>query len=228
MTVPCLGSTPGTRCQGSSRAAILRRCPNVRKGRPRRARQPVPRMRIFCRPTLDAALASAGRGVLSSGRLHAKAWPVVGGAVLGMAFAGRRGIELVEIRHHHDVPTRRVGRDVLVDDARVVMANKVFPKFLRTLVALFRGRYFSFQERQSADRTNNRSKRDGCEVRLIDGALGGSLQRRPLSPLRMWRWTLETERSRETAVTWVAVAAWRQAVVSTGACPGIARRGALC
>ena len=28
-----------------------------------------------------------------------------------------------------------------------------------------------------ADRTNNRSKRDRCEVRLIDGALGGSLQR---------------------------------------------------
>ena len=67
-----------------------------------------------------------------------------------------------------------------------------------------------------ADRTNNRSKRDGCEVRLIDGALGGSLQRRPLSPLRMWRWMLETERSRETAVTWVAVAAWRQAVVFYG------------
>ena len=60
-----------------------------------------------------------------------------------------------------------------------------------------------------ADRTNNRSKRDGCEVRLIDGALGGSLQRRPLSPLRMWRWTLETESSHETAVTWVAVAASR-------------------
>ena len=58
-----------------------------------------------------------------------------------------------------------------------------------------------------ADRTNNRSKPDGCEVRLIDGALGGSLQRRPLSPLRMWRWALETERPRETAVTWVAVAA---------------------
>ena len=54
---------------------------------------------------------------------------------------------------------------------------------------------------------NNRSKRDGCEVRLIDGALGGSIQRRPFSPLRMWRWTLETERSRETAVTCVAVAA---------------------
>ena len=67
-----------------------------------------------------------------------------------------------------------------------------------------------------ADRTNNRSKRDGCEVRLIDGALGGSLRRRPLSPLRMWRWTLETEGSRETAVTWVAVAAWRQAVVFYG------------
>ena len=32
----------------------------------------------------------------------------------------------------------------------------------------------------------------------------------------MWRWTLETERSRETAVTWVAVAAWRQAVVFYG------------
>ena len=58
-----------------------------------------------------------------------------------------------------------------------------------------------------ADRTNNRSKPDGCEVRLIDGALGGSLQRRPLSPLRMWRWALETERPRETAVTCVAVAA---------------------
>ena len=55
-----------------------------------------------------------------------------------------------------------------------------------------------------ADRTNNRSKPDGCEVRLIDGALWGSLQRRPL---RMWRWALETERPRETAVTCVAVAA---------------------
>ena len=32
----------------------------------------------------------------------------------------------------------------------------------------------------------------------------------------MWRWTLETERSRETAVTWVAVAAWRQAIVFYG------------
>ena len=53
----------------------------------------------------------------------------------------------------------------------------------------------------TADRTNNRSKRDGCEVRLIDGALGGSLQRRPLSALRMWRWTLETDRSRERART---------------------------
>ena len=41
----------------------------------------------------------------------------------------------------------------------------------------------------------------------------------------MWRWTLETERSRETAVTWVAVAAWRQAVVSTGACPGLRAAG---
>ena len=80
----------------------------------------------------------------------------------------------------------------------------------------------------AADRTNNRSKRDGCEVRLIDGALGGSLQRRPLSPLRMWRWTLETERSRETAVTCVAVAAWRQAVVSMGAVLVFARRGDLC
>ena len=69
---------------------------------------------------------------------------------------------------------------------------------------------------KETNRTNNRSKRDGCEVRLIDGALGGSLQRRPLSPLRIWWWTLETEWSRETAVTWVAVAAWRQAVVSTG------------
>ena len=68
----------------------------------------------------------------------------------------------------------------------------------------------------TADRTNNRSKPDGCEVRLTDGALGGSLQRRPLSPLRMWRWTLETDRSRATAVTWVAVAAWRQAVVFYG------------
>ena len=82
---------------------------------------------------------------------------------------------------------------------------------------------------RGADRTNNRSKRDGCEVRLIDGALGGSFQRRPLSPLRMWRWTLETERSRETAVACVAVAAWRQAVVSTGAVLVFARRrGALC
>ena len=52
--------------------------------------------------------------------------------------------------------------------------------------------------RPAADRTNNRSKRDGCEVRLIDGALGGSLRRRPLSPLRMWRWTLD-----ETVVTCV-------------------------
>ena len=32
----------------------------------------------------------------------------------------------------------------------------------------------------------------------------------------MWRWTLETERPRETAVTWVAIAAWRQAVVFYG------------
>ena len=46
-----------------------------------------------------------------------------------------------------------------------------------------------------ADRTNNHSKRDGCEVRLIVGALGGSLQRRLLSPLKMRRWTPETDKA---------------------------------
>ena len=36
-----------------------------------------------------------------------------------------------------------------------------------------------------ADRTNNRSKRDGCEVRLVAGAFVGSGQRRAMSRLRM-------------------------------------------
>ena len=67
-----------------------------------------------------------------------------------------------------------------------------------------------------ADRTNNRPKQGGSEVRLIDGALAGSHQRHPLSRLRMWRWTLETESSPETAVSWVAVAAWPQAIVCYG------------
>ena len=45
----------------------------------------------------------------------------------------------------------------------------------------------------------------------------------------MWRWTLETERSRETAVTWVAVVAWRQAVVFYGSlsCGGVERKARL-
>ena len=57
-----------------------------------------------------------------------------------------------------------------------------------------------------ADRTNNRSKRDDCEVRLIEGALVGSGQRGAMSRLRMWRWALETERPRTTADTHVAAA----------------------
>ena len=35
---------------------------------------------------------------------------------------------------------------------------------------------------QSADRTNNRSKPDGCEVRLIDGALGGKSSEASIEP----------------------------------------------
>ena len=67
-----------------------------------------------------------------------------------------------------------------------------------------------------ADGTTNRPKQGGSEVRLIDGALAGSHRRRPLSRLRTWRWALETESSPETAVSRVAVAAWRQATVCYG------------